>query len=300
MPHDRADLRKPSWVQGSTGAQDPRADSEGVIVARTRQLLVFDRFLARIVDAFGDAAILKGGVALELRIERARTTKDIDLRVTGPATDILARLQRAARLDLGDFMTFEIEPDAKHPEIDADGMKYDGFRFRAECRLAGKIYGQRFGVDVAFGDPILGEAERVAADDVLAFAGIAPPTIRLYPLVSHIAEKLHAYPLPRKRPNSRIKDLPDLVLLAGGRAVGASELRRALQLTFVFRATHPIPNALPPPPAEWHEPYAAIARDDQLPWAALADVFAAARAFLDPVLGSDPVTTWDPTGWTWK
>ena len=36
----------------------------------------------------------------------------------------------------------------------------DGLRFRAECRLAGKIYGQPFGVDVAFGDPILGDQTR--------------------------------------------------------------------------------------------------------------------------------------------
>ena len=35
-------------------------------LARTRQLLVFDRFLARIVAVLGDAATLKGGLALAL------------------------------------------------------------------------------------------------------------------------------------------------------------------------------------------------------------------------------------------
>ena len=55
----------------------------GTPVARTRQLAVYDRFLARIVAVFGDAVTLKGGVALELRLDRARTTKDIDLRVMG-------------------------------------------------------------------------------------------------------------------------------------------------------------------------------------------------------------------------
>jgi hypothetical protein len=45
--------------------------------------LVFDRFLARVVAVLGDAVLLKGGLVLELRLERARTTKDIDLRVTG-------------------------------------------------------------------------------------------------------------------------------------------------------------------------------------------------------------------------
>jgi len=46
----------------------------GAEFARKRQLLVFDRFLARIVAVLGDAATLKGGLVLELRLERARTT----------------------------------------------------------------------------------------------------------------------------------------------------------------------------------------------------------------------------------
>jgi hypothetical protein len=69
------------------------------------------------------------------------------------------------------------------------------------------------GVDVTFGDPILGEPDVVVAEDVLAFAGIAPPMLRLYRIETHIAEKLHAYTMPRQRPNSRVKDLPDLALL---------------------------------------------------------------------------------------
>lgn len=44
----------------------------GADFARKRQLLVFDRFLARVVAVLGDAATLKGGLALELRLERGR------------------------------------------------------------------------------------------------------------------------------------------------------------------------------------------------------------------------------------
>ena len=62
---------------------------------------------------------------------------------------------------------------------------------------------------MVFGDPLIGEPDVVVAEDVLAFAGIAPPTLRLYPIETHIAEKLHAYTMPRARPNSRVKDLPD-------------------------------------------------------------------------------------------
>lgn len=276
------------------------ATKTGGEFARRRQLLVFDRFLARIVAALGDAATLKGGLALELRLERARTTKDIDLRLMGSPDDILAGLQAAGRRDLGDFMTFEVGADDDHPAIQNDGMQYDGLRFRAECRLAGKVYGQPFGVDVAFGDPILGEPDVVVADDVLAFAGIAPPTLRLYPLATHIAEKLHAYTMPRSRPNSRVKDLPDLALLATAQAIDAKSLRAALERTFTFRKTHPLPSSVPAPPPAWETPYAAMAREDQLSWATLADVTRAVQSFLDPVLAGALDANWNPGAWSWS
>ena len=40
------------------------------------------------------------------------------------------------------------------------------------------------------------------ADNILGFAGVAPPVLRLYPIETHIAEKLHAYTMPRARPNN--------------------------------------------------------------------------------------------------
>ncbi len=275
------------------------ASPTGPEFARRRQLLVFDRFLARIAAVFGDAATLKGGLVLELRLERARTTKDVDLRITGSPDGILGRLQEAARLDLGDFVTFEVGSDEEHPEIQNDGMQYDGVRFRAECRLAGKPYGGPFGVDVVFGEPIFGVPEDVVADDVLGFAGIAPPTLRLYPIETHVAEKLHAYTMPRARPNSRVKDLPDIALLASAKALESARLRAALEETFSFRKTHGLPASLPAPLAAWEVPYAAMAREDHLAWPTLADVTAAAKAFLDPVLAESGPVTWDPVTWRW-
>jgi hypothetical protein len=276
------------------------ATRTGAELARQRQLLVFDRFLARVTSVLGNTVTLKGGLALELRSDRVRTTKDVDLRLTGSPEHVLARLQEAARRDLGDFLTYEVGPDDDHPEIQSDAMRYDGLRFRAECRLAGKLYGQRFGVDVAFGDPILGEPEAVVAEDVLGFAGIAPPVLRLYPIETHIAEKLHAYTMPRPRPNSRVKDLPDLALLAGVRALDGKRLRAALDQTFGYRKTHPLPVRVPEPAPAWTAPYAAMAREDRLPWPTLAEVTAAVRAFLDPVLEEGPAAAWDPRAWAWS
>ena len=138
------------------------SSSSGTDFARRRQLLVFDRFLARITRELGDSVILKGGLVVELRVERARTTKDIDLRLVGPAAGLLERLRRAAELELGDFMVFNVAPDADHPAITNEGMVCEGQRHRGTCTLAGKPYGQLFGLDIAWSVtlPPLGIASR--------------------------------------------------------------------------------------------------------------------------------------------
>ena len=273
--------------------------SSGTDFARRRQLVVFDRFLARITRELGDSVILKGGLVVELRVDRARTTKDIDLRLVGPPAGVLERLRRAAELELSDFMLFNVARDAEHPAITNEGMAYEGQRYRVTCALAGKPYGQMFGLDIAFADPIFGEPDIAVASDVLGFAGIEPPTLRLYPLETHIAEKLHAYTLPRKRPNSRVKDLPDIALLAGVRAIEAERLRGALEQTFTSRKTHLLPAALPPPPAAWAAPYARMVEEDELGWADLATLTRAVEAFLNPVLAAKASRAWSPSTWRW-
>ncbi len=80
-------------------------------------------------------------------------------------------------------MLFEVQPDADHPEIQNEGMFYDGFRYRTECRLVGMIYSRPFGIDVAFDEPLVGAPDIVASDGILGFAGIAPPSLRLYPVL---------------------------------------------------------------------------------------------------------------------
>ena len=278
-----------------------RANSTtGTDFARRRQLVVFERFLARVFLQLKGRVWLKGGLVLELRLERVRTTKDVDLRCVGTPERILGDLQAAGRLQLGDFMTYEIQPHSQHPDIQNEGMKYDGIRLRAECRLAGKGYGQPFGVDIAFGDPLTEPPDTIAGHDMLGFAGIPPPEVRVVPIETHIAEKLHAYTMPRTRTNSRVKDLPDLALLATVRPLEASRLRAAIERTFEHRATHPVPPYVPAPPENWGGVYSAMAAEDSLGWKQLDDLTSAVRAFLDPVLGDSRERTWQPAAWQWQ
>ncbi|NRD55015.1 nucleotidyl transferase AbiEii/AbiGii toxin family protein [Corallococcus exiguus] len=269
-------------------------------IERQRELLVFHRFLARVEAKLGPEVTLKGGLVLELRVARARATKDIDLRVQGDPGRLLIQLQDAARIDLGDFFVFDVRSNEEHSRIQNEGMRYEGLRFRVESRLAQKLYSRPFDVDVAFGEPMLGTPAEVTAPNVLGFAGIAPPRLRLYPIETHLAEKLHAYTMPRWSPNSRVKDLPDIPLLASTGALDASRLRSAIHQTFTFRDTHPPPLMIPPPSPAWEKPYTDMAQDNQLPWATLEKVTEAAKRFLDPVLEGAAITTWDPETWSWN
>jgi predicted nucleotidyltransferase component of viral defense system len=270
----------------------------GQSIPRVRQRAVFDRFLARIVQHFGDRVVLKGGVALELLLAKARMTRDVDLAMFGTSEKIDFELVRAGQLDLGDFMTFEISPHATSPTIEGPGVVYDGFRFQAEARLAGKIYGDRFGVDIAFGDRMAIAPSRATAGDIFSFADLLPLSIRVYAREVHLAEKLHAYTLPRPTENSRIKDLPDIVVLASSVSFRSEELRQAIVATFLHRGSHPIPEKLPSPPVRWTSSYARMAQENALPWLTLDDVFERARNFLDPIL-SEKSGTWDPITWSW-
>jgi len=275
------------------------ARQSGSNLDRARQLFVFNRFLARVARHFGSAITLKGGLALELRLQRARTTKDIDLRLEGSPQGALAQLQASGRLDLGDFLRFEVSEDREHPTMTGEGMKYEGFRFRSECFLGGKILANPFGVDVAMSGPMLREPDELEAEDTLAFIGVPPPRIRVLPVETHLAEKLHAYSMPRDRPNTRVKDLPDMALIAAEHPLDAQALRNALRLTFDHRQTHPVPTRLPAPPKAWAEEYRRLSQENELPWGELDAVAVAVGSFLELVLGETTEATWTPGSWTW-
>ena len=52
----------------------------GVPLVRLRKMVAFDRFLARLLQSSPAEWVLKGGLALQLRLEEgARTTKDIEV-----------------------------------------------------------------------------------------------------------------------------------------------------------------------------------------------------------------------------
>lgn len=79
--------QKYQTAQGMRVALEKRlnrmARDNGMDVMRLRRYVAFDRLLFRLFSADSKDLIVKGGYALELWINNARTTKDIDISFKG-------------------------------------------------------------------------------------------------------------------------------------------------------------------------------------------------------------------------
>jgi hypothetical protein len=104
--------------------------------------------------------------------------------------------------------------------------------------------------------------ELITGRDWLGFAGIAPGQFMAISKEQQFAEKFHAYTVPRSEaPNSRVKDLVDMILLIQIGTMDRSMLERAIQTTFELRGTHAVPPVLPNPPEFWTSPFEAMSRE---------------------------------------
>ena len=68
------------------------AQRQGIDLQRLRRRVAFERLLAHLFEDAGAPGHLKGGFALELRLQdRARSTVDLDLTVTDPDRVLIAQ-----------------------------------------------------------------------------------------------------------------------------------------------------------------------------------------------------------------
>ncbi len=244
------------------------AKKENADIQKLRRQVAFDRLLARLFHKGSSVPwALKGGYAMELRIETARTTKDIDLAIretkllSGDSEKqngaIQEELQKHASEDLGDFFLYLIGA----PIMDLDATPYGGGRFPVEAMMDKRLFVQ-FHLDVGIGDVWMEPLESITAPDWLAFANVPAPKVSAISKEQQFAEKLHAYTLPRQsRQNSRVKDLVDLVLLIELGQLNMTRIKSALVATFERRGTHPLPKEFPDPPKDWGHPFKLLAEE---------------------------------------
>jgi hypothetical protein len=239
----------------------------GVDILRLRRDVAFDRLLVRLFDMPSPPWALKGGYAMQLRIDKARATKDIDLALQETRLfskdevtrneEIHKTLVQQAGLDLGDFFSFIISMQDRVLNAPPEG----GIRFQVDARLADRTF-EKFLLDVGAGDVWSDPLEQIESSNLLEFAGVHTKTILVIPREQQFAEKLHAYTLPRPndRPNSRVKDLVDMNLLIN-EGLNSEKLKSVLSETYQKRNTHPLSLHVAPPPQTWGATFTILANE---------------------------------------
>lgn len=243
-----------------------QARETGVSVDRLRRRVVFERVVARLSHAEPGRWVLKGGMALEVRLrDQARLTKDIDLGlrdVVSAGEELHERLVDALSVDpYNDRFVITAMPVS---ELQPDGGGHTTWRSSVSAHLAGRLFGG-IQVDVS---PRIHELERTDAmklPNSLAFANIDTPEVEVIDVNRHAAEKFHA--VLREfddRENTRVRDLVDLVILIEAEILDLVALAAAVIEVWRERDQTVPPAVLPSLPASWPERYERIAADHDL------------------------------------
>lgn len=240
-----------------------QAADTGTDLARLRRLVIFDRIAVRLASD-PTMWVLKGGAAMEFRLRsRARATKDMDLatrRDGEPRPDgaaVREILIEALSVDEdGDGFLFRV---SRPTELSADAAGRSGWRYSVESRLAGRVF-ETVRLDVVTRGEEITLTERLPLPNVLEFAGTPPRDIEAVDRRQHFAEKLHAFTRDYgDRPNTRVKDLVDLVLLIESGLTADTAVLDAVGHVFTVRGTHAMPDELPEPPPTWAVIYPSLA-----------------------------------------
>lgn len=113
--------RSPEATRQALAAKTRARHPQGLRGRRLREI-AYRRLLARIFATQPERWVVKGGVALLLRLDPNRTSNDIDLAYVAQAGEhavALEALVEAAAHDLGDFFEFEIRRD-QIEDVDPD------------------------------------------------------------------------------------------------------------------------------------------------------------------------------------
>lgn len=273
------------------------AAATGLGLSRLRKRVAFELFLRRLVEAAPDRWVLKGALALDLRLNvPTRPTRDIDLGRGDDEEAATEDMTQAQQLALDDFFAFTATRTDALEEAD----DFAAVRFHVRAELAGRTF-EQFRVDIGFTDPIAWTPDTVHTSTFLSFAGIGPIALPAVPIAQHLAEKVHAYTRSYGEggePSTRPKDLVDILLIAAAEEIEAEGLRTALARTFTTRSRQTLPKSLPAAPASWQGPYARLAAAVGVV-GDLSSAASQARGFLDPLLDGSATGTWDPTQHRW-
>jgi hypothetical protein len=272
--------------------------------------IAYRRLLARIFVTQPERWVVKGGVALLLRLDPNRTSNDIDLTYVAEAGEhaiALKTLVEAAAHDLGDFFEFEVGRD-QIEEVDPDHPLERALSVPVIARIGSTPFAE-FSIDLALPREDEVEVEWVQPEATLTGQPEVDLTapVALLALPAQIADKLCA--LHERHGDghhsSRARDLADLAMIAqqkdaeGSRLIAHArreEARRQKAGTLI----EPLPTALQLAEeqiADWGPRWKKATRDAPVTF---EEAQAVATAFLTPVLdGTADRMRWNANTQNW-
>lgn len=269
-------------------------------IVRLRRELAYRRLLARLAAAQPGGWFLKGGLALQFRLDPSRSTLDIDIGLLGrlETAEAEAALRKAAGLDLGDRFAFEVGRPRQSREDHALTVPVTAY--------IGAQRFEQFRVDLA---PPRGDTPIESAGFTFLALGIPEldehPPIPVIALSQQIAEKVCAiFERRGDAYSSRARDLADIAAIAiqvdgidGAEVIEALRReadRRAATLADGLPATFELAR---PQADEWRRRWAALIRQPPIGFDQALDT---AREFLSPVLAGEAAgARWSSARATW-
>jgi hypothetical protein len=256
--------------QALRAALDARIRNEsaatGMSPDRLRRRVIFQRIVVRLQRAEPGCWVIKGGMALEMRLrDAARLTKDIDLGLRddpGDAGDLRERLVDALSRDNdGDGFEFAVGRPSQMAEDGGDGMTW---RIAVDVRFAGRPFGA-IRVDISPRSHELDATDTVPLPNSLEFAGVETVEVEIVDVHRHAAEKLHAMLKDfGERENSRVRDLVDLMLLRESGLLSVPQLANCVTTVWGERNSAAPPETFPGLPLGWPEPYERLAAENDI------------------------------------
>jgi hypothetical protein len=238
----------------------------GLSPDRLRRRVAFQRLVTRLQRAEPGRWVIKGGMAMELRLQdAARLTKDLDLGLretdVNPG-DLRDRLIEAlGRDEDGDRFVFAVGVPSPMME-DSEGQLT--WRVAVEVNLAGRRFGT-IKLDVSPRSGELDDTEILRLPNALEFAGLPTVEVEVVDIHRHAAEKLHAMLKDfGERENSRVRDLADLMLMLDAGLLTAPRLATVVSEVWAERdGVHP-PKVLPDLPTSWPTRYERLAAENEI------------------------------------
>ena len=279
----------------------PLARERSVQLTDLQRQFAYDRLLCRVFSHDPDRWVLKGGTAMLARHgSDARHTRDVDLLSrTGDLHEAEQALRVAAGLDLDDYFAFTLSPGRRI----AQGA--GALRVRVQADLGLREFA-RFHVDLVANLTMTGAPDPVMPLVPVQIPGLSGTNYMAYPLVDHIADKVHGLLETHARasglsePSTRYRDLVDLAVFAHTASIDARELESALVSEAARRGIVLPRRVTVPTSGAWSQGYARIARDlPSLPERDLKAALATVGRFIDPVLDGRAQGHWDHAKLQW-